>query len=172
MRNNNHQKNKNHPGSKKKHYRHRSPTQQKKNKKPTNKISDHFSKKDFICQDSGKFKISLGLVGALEELRAKTKKRITIIKGFECPDVAEKKGQIKRNLHVKGLAADIKIEGMTPIEIIKSAETIESITGIGLNIENDYVHIDTRKSERAIWVEKNDDEIPITEDNRKQYFDK
>ena len=84
---------------------------QKKTTKPeprfTNKISDHFAKKDFLCKESEKFKISLGLVGVLEELRAKTRKRITIVKGYECSEVAEKRGKVKRNFHTMGLAADI-----------------------------------------------------------------
>ena len=137
----------------------------------TNKISDHFSKRDFVCKESNTFKVSLGLVGALEELRGAVRKRITIVKGFEHPDVAEKKGSLKRNFHTQGLAADITIEGLELKEIFKAAESIHAFTGIGLNLEEKYVHVDTRKADRILWVEENNNDIPITDENRKAYID-
>ena len=141
-----------------------------KKKKFTNKISDHFSKNDFACKESGKFRISLGLVGVLEELRGVTQKRINIVKGYECPEVAEAKGQLKRNFHTQGLAADIQILNMSSVDVFKEAEKLAGVVGIGLNLKDDYVHIDTRKAERLLWVEENNEEIPITDDNRKQYL--
>lgn len=143
----------------------------KRTPKFTNKISDHFSKHDFTCKESGKFKISLGLVGALEELRSKLGQRITIIKGFECPDIAEKKGALKRNFHTQGLAADIQVESTHITDIFKAAETIESINGIGLNIENKYVHVDTRKADRMCWVEMGQEDIELTDANRSNYLE-
>lgn len=140
-------------------------------KRFTNKISDHFSKNDFTCKESGKFKISLGLIGALEELRTLVKKRITIVKGYECSDVAEKKGSLKRNLHTQGLAADIFIEGLSLVEIFMAAEKIEPITGIGLNKKENYIHIETRKVDRRLWVEENNEEIELTEENRTRYLE-
>ena len=140
-------------------------------KRFTNKISEHFSKLDFTCKESGKFKISLGLVGALEELRTLVKKRITIVKGYECNEVAEKKGSLKRNLHTQGLAADITIEGMSLTESFQAAETIESITGIGINKKENYLHIETRKTERRCWVEENNEEIELTQENKKNYLE-
>ena len=143
----------------------------KPKKKPfTNKISDHFSKNDFACKETGKLRISLGLVGVLEELRGATQKRITILKGYECPEVAELKGQLKRNFHTQGLAADIQIANMSIQEVFKAAEALESISGIGLNIKENYVHIDTRKAERLVWVEEGEEEVPLTDSHRKQYL--
>ncbi|MBH38265.1 hypothetical protein CL658_04455 [bacterium] len=139
-------------------------------KKFTNKISDHFSKHDFSCKETGKLRVSLGLVGVLEALRGITQKRITIVKGYECPDVAEAKGQLKRNFHTQGLAADIKILTMSSVDVFKEAEKLASITGLGLNIKDDYVHIDTRKADRVLWVEQDNEEIPLTDENRKLYL--
>jgi hypothetical protein len=56
------------------------------------------------------------------------------------------------------------------VEVFKLAEEIPEIKGIGLNVDEDYVHIDTRKApERSLWVEKNDDEIELTDDNKNQW---
>lgn len=139
-------------------------------KKSSHKLSDHFSKKDFVCKESGKLKISLGLIGALELIRSKANQRINIIKGFESLESAEKKGKAKRNHHTTGIAADITINNFSSVEVFKLAEEIPEIKGIGLNVDEDYVHIDTRKApERSLWIEKNDDEIELTDDNKNQW---
>lgn len=139
-------------------------------KKWTSKISEHFSKKDFTCKESGEFKLSLGLVGALEELWSKVRKRIEIVKGFESVDVAEKHGRMKKNYHAQGLAADIRVDGMGCKDLFLMAKSIQSFSGIGLNIEENYVHVDTRKAERLCWVEEKNEEIELTEDNKQKYF--
>ena len=134
------------------------------------KLSSHFSKRDFVCSESGQFKISLGLVGALEHLRSKVNQHITIIKGYESSKVAEKKGATKRNFHAQGLAADIRIESLCAKDAFLLAETIPEFIGIGLNIKEDYIHVDTRKAERLCWVEENNDEVELTDKNRKKYL--
>ena len=142
----------------------------RRSKRSSHKLSDHFSKRDFTCKESGKLKISLGLIGALELIRSKANQRINIIKGFESLETAEKKGKAKRNHHTTGIAADITIDNFSAIETFKLAEEIPEIMGIGLNIDENYVHIDTRKAtERSIWVEKNDDEIELTESNKSDW---
>lgn len=141
----------------------------RKRKKNRNKLSEHFSKKDFVCKESGTLKISLGLIGALELLRAKSKKRISILKGFQSLESAEKAGTIKRNYHTQGLAADISIESLTVQESFKLAEEIPEIKGIGINLKENYIHVDTRKAkERSVWLEVKDQEIEVTQDNREQ----
>ena len=110
-------------------------------------------------------------MGALEHLRSTCRKRITIVKGFESLEVAEKKGSFKRNLHTQGLAADIQIDGLSAEETFLLAETIPEFTGIGLNKKENYVHVDTRKSdERLCWIEENQQETPLTEALRKKHL--
>ena len=144
--------------------------QKRKSKRTSHKLSDHFSKRDFTCKESGKLKISLGLIGALELIRSKANQRINILKGFESLETAEKKGKAKRNHHTTGIAADITIDNFSPLETFKLAEEIPEIMGIGLNVDENYVHIDTRKAkERSLWIEKNDDEIELTEENKAEW---
>jgi len=144
--------------------------QQKKTKK-RHKISDHFSRNDFKCKtnpnDDG-FKISAGLIGALELLRNRSKNRINIEKGYECLEAAEKIGKVKRNYHIQGLAANITIDNMTLADAFLLAESIPEFTGIGANYDESYLHLRTykRSSERDLWVIKKGEEILVTEDNR------
>ena len=142
-------------------------------KKKTTRISEHFSKKDFACTETKKLRISLGLIGALELLRNKAKKRINILKGYESPDSPKAKKKFGKNYHTQGIAADIQIEGLTPVEVFLLAEEVTEFNGIGLNIEESYVHVDTRKEDnRFLWIETESSQVEINESNRDQYIKK
>ncbi len=152
------------------------PDSTKKNKKPkpTNKISVHFAKRDFVCKcghcDQA-IKISLGLIGGLELLRMLLGKRITIVRGYMCPDAVEKQGSLRRNYYVMGIAADISVDGMSPSEVFQRVIEIPEFKGIGLNLDAGYVHVDTRKvAQPVLWVEQNKQVIDITDDNRHRYL--
>lgn len=152
--------------------------QNKVKNKPSDRVSDHFSKRDFTCKECGdsesckrSFRISLGLVGGLELLRSTLNKRINIIKGFSCPDAAEKASKIRRNYHAIGVAATIQVEGATIQEVFAAAETIPEFKGIGLNVTDNTVYVDTRKTdERSMWVEEDSRFIDLTDENRNKYF--
>ena len=154
---------------------------QQRNKKPQGKwnrhrISDHFMKRDFDsrkkdCGCDASLRISLGLVGIIEALRAKLNKRIDIVTGYYCPDCRERQYGIKRDFHHQGVAADIRVEGMDAVDLFLEAESYPEIKGLGLNLDDNHVHIDTRKEdERTIWVETNNEWIQITEENRSEYI--
>ena len=145
-----------------------------RHKKTSHKLSEHFSKRDFLCkcgkcEDS--IKISLGLLGGLELLRSLAKSRINIVKGFECLDSAESTGKFRRNHHTLGIAADITVDKRTPKEIFALAQNVPEFKGIGLNITSQYVHVDTRKDpERSLWIEDGGEHIPLTEENSANYL--
>jgi uncharacterized protein YcbK (DUF882 family) len=146
--------------------------QNQKNVVWTDALSENFTKKDFVCKTSGQFKISLGLVGALELLQAKIGIPLKIIKGFESVEVAEKRSDFKRNFHTQGLAADVQVSEISPQDLFIAAESIDEIKGIGLNLDENYVHIDTRKDkERSLWIETKNNKIDIDQTNRSKYFD-
>lgn len=151
---------------------HREPKQVKKR----NKISDHFSRKDFYCKsgldtNNNSFRISAGLIGALEMLRTAVGTRINIIKGFECTESAEKKGKVRRNYHVQGLAANISADELSLETLFQAAEQIPEIMGIGLNLDENYVHIRTNKSDtRDMWVIIKNEEYELDEARYKTYI--
>ena len=141
----------------------------------TQKISEHFSKKDFVCHcgDCDKsVKVSMGLVGGLELLRSRlNKNRVHIKTGHMCSTAAEKQSKIKRNFHLTGVAADIAVDTVNLVDVFKAAEEIPEFMGIGLNLTDGHVHVDTRKADvRELWVEHGNDTIPLTDDNRSKYL--
>lgn len=140
----------------------------------TDRVSEHFKKSDFIPSDldkKEKVRISMGLVGGLELLRKRAGKRITILKGFITQEMAEKEGNWKRNYHPLGLAAEITIKDMSPETAFLLAEEIEEFKGIGLDLDKQCIHVDTRKeTDRVSWVIKDGKEISLDDDQRKTFL--
>jgi len=134
-----------------------------KKQRQSTKISEHFARRDFTCKCSdcdGQFRISLGLIGALELLRSKAKGRIDIQKGFVCLDCAEKEGTTKKNYHTQGIAADITCQNVSIKDLFLVAETIEEFKGIGLNLSANTLHVDTRKdANRTMWIKDKDNQV-------------
>ena len=140
------------------------------------RISEHFVKRDFDsrkkdCSCAGSLRISLGLVGIIEAMRAKLNKRIDIITGYYCPECRPRQYGIKRDYHHMGVAADIKVNDMSPVDLFLFAESYPEIKGLGINLDNGHVHVDTRKEDqRESWVEVNDEWILLTDENRDEYI--
>ncbi len=154
----------------------RKKTNQRQSKWNRHRISDHFMKRDFDsrekdCDCKGNLRISLGLVGVIEALRAKINKRIDIVTGFYCSDCRDKQYGIKRDYHHAGVAADIRVQDMPIVDLFLIAETFPEIKGLGINFDDNHVHIDTRKEDdRQTWVEKDNEWILLTADNRSEYI--
>ncbi|NDC83079.1 hypothetical protein EB093_05370 [bacterium] len=146
----------------------------KKNRRPNNKISGHFSKRDFVCRCghcNSAIKISLGLIGGLEMLRALSGNRVNIIQGYMCPDAAEKLGSLKRNYYTMGVAADITIDNVPVIDVFRMAHQVPEFRGIGLNLDKQCVHVDTRKAPDAVvWVEEHNHLVTVDDTNRHRYI--
>ena len=141
----------------------------------TGKLSEHFSKKDFMYTDeTGKesCRVSLGLVGGLEFLRSLAHNRVNVVRGYITPEAAEKKGNWKRNYHPLGLAADITVDNLSLRDVFLLAEQVPEFKGIGLNLTEKYVHVDTRKQEtREMWVVEDGRRIDLTDELRRTYFE-
>jgi len=146
----------------------------KKQRRPSNKISTHFAKRDFVCR-CGKcesaIRISLGLIGGLEMLRTLARNRVNIIRAYMCHDAAEKLGSTKRNYYTMGIAADVTVDNMDPKDVFRIAAEIPEFKGICLNLDEQFVHVDTRKApEPILWVEHHHVAIPIDASNKAIYL--
>ena len=138
----------------------------------SHKISGHFSIRDFVDPESGtsSFRISLGLVGALELLRSKAKQRVNIVRGYHSQENDTPRG-FHKEYHSRGLAADVTVDNMSAKSVFLLAEEIKDFGGIGLNLSKEYVHVDTRKEDdRALLVIVNGKRIDLTPENRQSYL--
>ena len=113
-------------------------------KSGSTKLSEHFSVKEFACSDgSDEIRIDPKLVDYLEKIRAHFGKPVRITSGYRSPAYNAKVGGVKNSYHLKGMAADIVIDGVKSKEVAQYAETI-GCGGIGWYEARNFTHIDTR----------------------------
>ena len=113
-------------------------------------LSPHFTVKEFACHDgSDTVLIDDKLVGLLENIRGKFGKPVRINSAYRTAKYNAKIGGVSNSYHVKGMAADIVVQGISPKRVAQYAETL-GCGGIGWYEQKKFVHIDTRKN-RVCW---------------------
>lgn len=114
------------------------------------KVSPHFKVYEFRCKDNtDPIFISMTLVNVLENIRKHFNKPVIINSAYRNPAKNGMSGGAKYSQHMYGLAADIHIDGVSPSEIAKYAETLMPHTG-GIGIYDTFCHIDVRY-EKSRW---------------------
>ena len=116
------------------------------------RLSENFRLDEFKCK-CGKcdpILVDDALVDWLQKIRDNFGRSVNINSGYRCEahNASPKVGGSKGSHHVKGMAADIRVEGVLPAEVAKYAESI-GVKRIGLY--DNFVHIgsDTKK---RFWV--------------------
>lgn len=92
------------------------------------------------------------LVEYLQKIRDHFGKSITITSAYRCDSYNKRIGGATGSYHSRGMACDIVVDGITPREVAKYAESI-GILGIGLYetaLDGHFVHIDTRNY-KSFW---------------------
>ena len=108
------------------------------------KVGQHFKVREFACKDGSQVVfIDSYLVAILDILRNQVGKPVIINSGYRTPTRNKAVGGAKYSYHMRGMAADIRVEGMTAKEI---ANKLNKITPneCGIIVYNTWVHIDTR----------------------------
>lgn len=118
-------------------------------------LAKNFTLDEFKCK-CGKcdpILVDEKLVTWLQQIRDHFGKAVTINSAYRCEkhNASPQVGGTKGSLHVKGMAADFRVQGVTPKEVAKYAESI-GILGIGLyeGKDGEFVHIDTRTT-KSFW---------------------
>lgn len=123
-------------------------------------ISPHFTEFELACHGNTCGPNGTGchvnackqeLLDALEQFRAIVGKPVAITDAFRCPIHNAAVGGVPDSEHVQGIAADIRVEGMSGAELEAAALKCPLITGIGRSDEPPYIHIDTRPT-KARWA--------------------
>lgn len=116
------------------------------------KLTENFSLLEFRSKDGSSFPADIVknltiLAEQLQQLRNHFGKSVAITSGYRSPSHNLKIGGAKDSFHVRGMAADIQIQGVSPklvynaIELlIKSGKMIEG----GLGLYDSWVHYDFR----------------------------
>ena len=109
------------------------------------KVGQHFKVREFACRDGSQVVfIDSYLVSILDILRNQAGKPVIINSGYRTPERNKAVGGAKYSYHMRGMAADIRIEGMTAKEIANKLNAIVPNDECGIIVYNTWVHIDTR----------------------------
>lgn len=108
------------------------------------KITSHFKVKEFACKDGSQIVfVDDYMVTLLEILRQTINKPIIITSGYRTPEHNKKVGGAKYSYHMRGSAADIRVNGMTPKEVAKELNKIVP-NNCGIIVYDNWVHFDVR----------------------------
>ena len=136
-------------------------------------LSQHFSKKDFACKcgqcGEEQYRIHLGLVGALEAIGGRFRRPVKIVLGYLCEKEGSRVGKSIKSVHRQGRAAHIQMDNVEIPALFKMIKMLPEIRGIGLNFEEKYIHVDTRREDPAEWVKEGGREIALTDSLRSRH---
>lgn len=122
------------------------------------KITNNFSLQEFNSKCGREIPDNvlpniIQLAKNLQVLRDSLGKTISITSGYRSPQHNKKIGGAKDSQHIKGMAADIKVSGMTPKEVALVIEGLieqGKIKQGGIGIYPSWVHYDIRGT-KARW---------------------
>jgi len=116
----------------------------------TEKLAPNFYAYEFDCACSRctETKVDEELPKILQKIWDYFGKPVRITGPYRCPaHNAEIPNAAKGSLHMKGMAADIQVDGIQPAEV---AEFAESMGVLGIGLYDDFVHVDTR-TYKSFW---------------------
>lgn len=123
-------------------------------KKDAGNLSANFRKAEFACKCSrcSTVTVDMELVDILQQIRDHFGKPVNINSGYRCEAHNAEVGGASGSHHTKGMAADIRVEGVAPREVAKYAESI-GVKRIGLyeGDEGEFVHIGSGSTKR-FWL--------------------
>ena len=114
----------------------------------------YFKRSEFACK-CGKYcngfpvEPNEKLVKTLETIREHFGAPVTISSGIRCKTHNTNVGGATKSQHMEGTAADIKVKGVLPSEVVAYAESLMPNTG-GIGTYNTFTHIDVR-STKSRW---------------------
>lgn len=108
------------------------------------KVGQHFKVREFACKDGSQVVfIDSYLVSILDILRNQIGKPVIINSGYRTPTRNKEIGGAKYSYHMRGMAADIRVNGISPKELADKLNKIIPYE-CGIIVYNGWVHIDTR----------------------------
>ena len=117
------------------------------------RLSKNFTSEEFECPCCGELIVSPALISKLQELRDIVGKPIRITSGYRCIQYNKSVDGYSNSPHTEGVAADIKVKGMTPVTLAVLADRIKYIR---IGIYKSHTHIDIKcPNPSKYWLVKN-----------------
>lgn len=112
------------------------------------KLAKHFKVKEFSCRDGSQVVfIDDYLISVLDILRNKIGKPVIITSGYRTPSWNEKSNGAKYSYHMRGMAADIRVDGISAKELANKLDEIVP-DECGIIVYNTWVHFDVRTGKK------------------------
>lgn len=110
------------------------------------KVAEHFRVKEFACKDGTPIVfIDEYLAILLDIARNEIGKPIIITSGYRTVSHNAKVNGAKYSFHTRGMAADIRADGVKPKELAKVLDRIAP-NSCGIIVYDNWVHFDTRST--------------------------
>ena len=114
------------------------------------KVAENFTVREFACSDgSDAVFIAPELASVLQRVRAHFARPVHVLSGYRTPTKNKAVGGAAYSQHLYGLAADVRIDGVTPEAVAAYAETLLPGTG-GIGVYDSFTHIDVREK-KSRW---------------------
>lgn len=112
------------------------------------KIGQHFKVKEFACKDGSQVVfVDDYLVFILDILRNQIEKPIYINSGYRTPEWNAKCEGAKYSYHMRGMAADIRVNGMSAKQLANKLNAIIP-EECGIIVYKSWVHVDVRTGKK------------------------
>lgn len=112
-------------------------------------LAEHFSRSEFACKcGCGHDTVDAQLLAILIKIRDHFGRKMKINSGCRCHFHNRMEGGAPDSWHVKGRAADVVVEGISPHLV---AETAAQYGATGIKNYATFTHIDTRSG--PVWRE-------------------
>jgi uncharacterized protein YcbK (DUF882 family) len=117
----------------------------------SDRVSPHFTRKEFTCPncDCNFGAVDVQLLEILEKVRTHFNAPVKITSACRCLKKNRDIGSKDSSQHVKGVAADIKVKGVTPQEVYDYLD--QNIDPPGLGRYDTFTHVDVRIGSYARW---------------------
>ena len=112
------------------------------------KIGQYFKVREFACRDGSQVVfVDDYLVFILDLLRSKIRKPVIVTSGYRTPTWNKKCEGAKYSYHMRGMAADIRVDGMRPKELANKLNEIIP-EECGIIVYDNWVHFDVRTGKK------------------------
>ena len=124
-------------------------------------VSADFKVREFRCRDgSDEVLISDRLVKLLQKIRSHFGKPVILNSAYRTQTHNAAVGGSPKSQHLLGNAADIVIEGVSPLETAQYVEFLQPASG-GIGVYQTFTHVDVR-TDRSRWDSRSGQEVTVS----------
>ncbi len=124
-------------------------------------LSANFKVREFACQDgTDTIFVSPELVSTLQKIRDHFGKAVTVNSAYRTEAHNKKVGGAAYSQHKYGVAADVVVKGVSPLEAARYAHTLLGSRG-GVGLYKTFIHVDVRTA-KARWDQRSGKQVAVS----------